>query len=885
MENFNYKELNINEYLINISNSLYNNYNTFNNEKMKILNNFKEYLSFVFQSNIELNNLFNTLEYLICQNNTNIIYNKKILILYPVIFEFNPKLTYKYIDNFLLILQKCSILNDFQFFSYLFNELIEIFFKNILNNDKEQLYIKLLNYSINLLEYNININKNNNNHILIEEEKNIEKNDSLLGFIFISILIDKYNAFNNIKILNNIWNIFSFYLNKKNYKYIYDILICTLKLINVAKEQFKIFCNLCLFTILDCLIDDNWQIRKISIEIIFYLTKYCKNEILSVKDNIIEFLNILKNDNVPTVKEVCLQTLNLIEGKESNQFIYPCNSITLNSEEKVLNIDKDNMNNNGHIINISILESENEKNNNSNENIPFVSINKKSNHKNNNNINKEKNDIYKNDNNNYNRCIKNFMENQNYSYENNEINKYQKTIQPTNRIKKKINLHKKAPYNNINNYNENKIYQNEKNNLSISKVSYSVIQNSEELLENQIMDKTASIKNKKIKPKISIHKKYVSALKRKSKFNNSDINIFNNKDISKEKYKNKNTENNNIQNYENKNLKNSLKLEIIKGYKENKYKKNINLKKKDISYDKPINLKKEINNKSISIINGNKSYLNFQKKFEKKMNNKNNIIKNDNKNNKNVNNVDKNKICKIDKKSSEKEKNVKKSEIYPKLNLLPLFTEENNKINNNSNMDRKNSNSNEIVLLTEKLNTLSKGQNMIMEIISHLEDKINNNYKNINERLVTYEGNKTKKLNKRQKDNNKKIDLIKKKYNDYKYDEALLESIQNDIYLFKLLPLIKEEDLPKINIILIEDIISRLSLKIPSILKNKNNRIYFGVILSFLNLVINSNLQLKIITKLNLKDSLNFIKDEHKYFDISTVDLNLIEKIIKSIKK
>ena len=57
------------------------------------------------------------------------------------------------------------------------------------------------------------------------------------------------------------------------------------------------------------------------------------------------------------------------------------------------------------------------------------------------------------------------------------------------------------------------------------------------------------------------------------------------------------------------------------------------------------------------------------------------------------------------------------------------------------------------------------------------------------------------------------------------------------------------------------------------------------MILSFLNLVINSNLQLKIITKLNLKDSLNFIKDEHKYFDISTVDLNLIEKIIKSIKK
>ena len=247
------------------------------------------------------------------------------------------------------------------------------------------------------------------------------------------------------------------------------------------------------------------------------------------------------------------------------------------------------------------------------------------------------------------------------------------------------------------------------------------------------------------------------------------------------------------------------------------------------------------------------------------------------------NDDDKNRCCKIETKINEKEKSLNKSEIYPKLNLLPLFTEENNKISNNSNMN--NNSSRDIILLTEKLNTLSKGQNMIMKIINNLEDKINNNYKNINERLITYEDNKNKKINKNQNNNNKKIDLIKKKYNDFKFNEALLESIENDIYLFKLLPLIKIEDLPKINIILIEDIISRLSLKIPSILKNKKNRIYFGVILSFLNLVINSNLKLKIITKLNLKDSLNFIKDEHKYFLISTVDLNLIENIIKSIKK
>ena len=107
------------------------------------------------------------------------------------------------------------------------------------------------------------------------------------------------------------------------------------------------------------------MIRKISIEIIFYLTKYCRNEILTVKESIIDFLNILKNDKDKNVKEACIQTLNYIEGKEcNNNIIY---SSIFNKNEK----------NNGNDVNISILESENEKNN-SNENIPFIIYDKNS---------------------------------------------------------------------------------------------------------------------------------------------------------------------------------------------------------------------------------------------------------------------------------------------------------------------------------------------------------------------------------------------------------------------------------------------------------------------------------------------------------------------------
>jgi hypothetical protein len=324
MQKKNSNENDINEFLINLSLILYG-----NNNKLKkdYLNTFKEYLSSIFLSDNKINILFNTLEYLIFQNNKNkVIINKKLLALYPFIFDYNPKLSYNYITNFLNVLQKCSMLNDIQFLSYLFSQVINIFFNenacynsNSLKNNivssifinksnNEQLYIKILNYCLNMIEYNYDNSKSKKSKNI----KNIEKNEHLLGCIFLSILIDKLNVITNQTIINNLWNILSYFFSKKNFNYIYDILYCTLKLIIVTKEKFKSYCKLCLFKILDYLTDDNWMIRKISLEIIFVLSKYCKKEILSVKDNITEFLDVLKEDRVPQVRDVCIQALNLI---------------------------------------------------------------------------------------------------------------------------------------------------------------------------------------------------------------------------------------------------------------------------------------------------------------------------------------------------------------------------------------------------------------------------------------------------------------------------------------------------------------------------------------------------------------------------------------------
>jgi hypothetical protein len=309
----------------------------------------------------------------------------------------------------------------------------------------------------------------------------------------------------------------------------------------------------------------------------------------------------------------------------------------------------------------------------------------------------------------------------------------------------------------------------------------------------------------------------------------------------------------------------------------NKFKDRFNNKNDNFITEENKNGNKRISNKLIFLNNKNNN------SYERRKISNQNYLLNEKKNNQKSNSN--NYTIKIEK---TKYKHLNKSQICPKINLMTLFKSEN--INNHSlnniqkYMTQDINNSNNIQTITEQLNTLYKGQNMLLDIVNNLKNKVNNNYKSITERLISYESNNKNIKIKRKNEKDKKLERIKKSYNETRYNEALQEAIKNDIYLFKLLPLIKIEDLNNINITLIEDIVSRLSLKLPSILKNKN-RSYFGIILSFLNLVVNSKIHLKIVTKLNLQDSLNYIKKDYKYFKISEVDLKLIDNIFKLIKK
>jgi len=47
-----------------------------------------------------------------------------------------------------------------------------------------------------------------------------------------------------------------------------------------------------------------------AVNIIYTLIYFCKKDIINVKQNIIDFLKLVKNDKVAEVKEICYQTLN-----------------------------------------------------------------------------------------------------------------------------------------------------------------------------------------------------------------------------------------------------------------------------------------------------------------------------------------------------------------------------------------------------------------------------------------------------------------------------------------------------------------------------------------------------------------------------------------------
>ena len=342
-----YEEEDLDDFMENAANILADKNNP---ERSTIIESLKQHLSSIFQIQQEMENFFNTLNGVIFMTNERgskngqKIENKQAFIFYPLVFSFNPRATSYFLDYFLDSIQQ-SICEEnrayFSFISEVFSDVILSFFSDEKTNKylikksfllesskKRNLYEKILKFC----KYNIDTN---------------QKVKQSVGCLLLTDFIEKCPMVKGEKHLENLFKIISDYLDDRWFECKLDLLNCTISLIFISEKKFKPYANICLFRVLDYLTDIDWMKRKLAINIVYTLVFYCKEEIMAVKEDIVEFLYRLKEDSVPEVREVCLRTLKYLgEEFEIDDSEYDFNFESENSKPKIMFNKYKNKNNN-----------------------------------------------------------------------------------------------------------------------------------------------------------------------------------------------------------------------------------------------------------------------------------------------------------------------------------------------------------------------------------------------------------------------------------------------------------------------------------------------------------------------------------------------------------
>ena len=757
MSEYEYEEENLDDFMIKASQILLSQNN--NEEKEIIIESLKQHLSSIFNNETEIQNFYKTLNMVIFSENNNKIKNRQCFKIFPIVFAFNPNSCFYYIDFFLFAINQCikeENRPDFAFLSEIFSEVITLLFSKETTNKYllSKSYLLEENKKYKLFEKLFNFLK--------EKIKSKEKIAQSFGCLLLTELIEKCPIIKEQKYLEEIFKLLSKNLEDKKFECKLDILNCLISLIFITEQKFRLYANICLFRVLDYLTDDQWIMRKLSINIVYTLVFFCKEEIMPVKNNIIEFLNILKDDPVDEIKEVCLQTLKLLEDEVDNK-----NDLKINGNGFV-----DNPKINGE----KIIENKEEKNNDE--------------FSDNNNSNKNENINLINDN------------------ETNKEKKINKFINKDNHISKtdKRNKVKINKANNKKETNKNK--------------SYKII--------------TKNI-NKNQNPKIN------------------NINI---------KYQKNRTPNRNKINQESKE-ENMIKTQIVPD-------KSQNDKSKIINSLANANTQNNSNNKNKET----------SQKPENEIKIQNETILND-----------------INHKKESEDKIIDKP-------IEPVMEKENNG-NNNINEEKKPLEKEDEQFektlgdIMNQLGKIQEGQVQFLNMINDLQTKLNDNYENLNERISTLEKNFSNdndntikssymnnhnmiKINNKRKGKSHNYNDLKNKFKLGKYNEALTEAIHNENNLFKLLPLIDKDVICKINNEVMDDVINILNKKL-ILINLENGRTTLSDILSFYLCIIKTKLPLKLISQLNIKDSLEMFKNKNND-RLLQIDINNIDAIVKSLK-
>ena len=143
-----------------------------------------------------------------------------------------------------------------------------------------------------------------------------DKSNRVVGSLCLTKLVENCPIALQKHYMKIIWEVIMSLIDKKNFNAKYELLNCLISLILGAENLFAPYAHSSLYKVLGFLADTDWLKRKLALNVIYSLIFYCKEKILPLKEHIISFLRTLKTDKVKEVREVCLLILKIFSENE-----------------------------------------------------------------------------------------------------------------------------------------------------------------------------------------------------------------------------------------------------------------------------------------------------------------------------------------------------------------------------------------------------------------------------------------------------------------------------------------------------------------------------------------------------------------------------------------
>lgn len=202
---------------------------------------------------------------------------------------------------------------------------------------------EIVDLSMNNTEEQVKVNYELLQGFCIYNMKMEKKANQICGSLCLTSLIENSALVLEPAYMKYIWENIIYFMDRNTFNAKSELINSLISLIFASENLFKPFATVTLYKILDYLTDIDWMKRKLALNVVYTLVIYAQDEILPLKSHIVEFLKVLKCDKVKEVREVCMQTLKLLNNNEEEEKNTFDDKDFLDKNEMILNTDNDEL--------------------------------------------------------------------------------------------------------------------------------------------------------------------------------------------------------------------------------------------------------------------------------------------------------------------------------------------------------------------------------------------------------------------------------------------------------------------------------------------------------------------------------------------------------------